>query len=121
MVEDKLSDKQMTNRERSNANLRPEWQPGQSGNPAGRPPIERCITSKIQEILLRTDKETGKTNAELVAEAMVRIAQKPSDTRGSASITKELLDRVEGKVKDTIEVEGGSIELIFTPARRRDG
>ncbi len=110
------SNKQMTSRERSNANLRPEWKPGESGNPLGRPPKDVSITSHIKR-LLEQEGEKGRTNAELIAQALIDIAKDSLNTKGKASIVKEVLDRVEGKVKDTLLVEGGSVSINYIPAK----
>lgn len=84
------------------------WKPGQSGNPAGRPKSDLCITSLVKE-LLEQDAGQGKTNAQLVAEAIVKLAKTP-DARGYVPTVKELLDRIEGKVADK-HILGGDIPV----------
>ena len=75
-------------------NLRPAWKPGQSGNPAGRPPKNISITSLVKAKLL-LPANNGKTYGELVADSLVELA-----TTGKDMVAiKELLDRVEGKVQ----------------------
>ena len=51
------------------------WKPGQSGNPKGRPPKNLSITSLVKE-RLEQEGEQGKTNAELIAEAIIELAKK---------------------------------------------
>jgi len=80
------------------------WQPGQSGNPNGRPKKDVCITSLVKE-LLGKDAGDGKTYAQLVAEAIVKLATTP-DARGHVPTIKELLDRMEGKVTQPVATEG---------------
>jgi len=78
------------------------FMPGQSGNPNGRPPKNKCITSLVKE-LLELDAGKGKTHGQLVAEAMVTLA-KETRFKGNVSAIKELLDRVEGPV--TLQIGG---------------
>ena len=89
------------------ANLLPPWQPGQSGNPKGRRKKEDTITSLVQEILEETDTKTGKTHQRLIAEAMVRLALKDSQ------VLKELLNRCEGKVTDTIDMRTEAVNILY--------
>jgi len=70
------------------------WKPGQSGNPKGRPPKNLSITSLVKEKLEQEGPE-GKTNAELIADAIIELA-----VSGDLSAIKELLDRTDGKVID---------------------
>ncbi len=84
------------------------FKPGQSGNPAGRPKNELCITAmlrnqldEIADITLKDGtKNTEKTWAELIVEAVLRGA-----ATGDGRLTKELLDRLEGKVADKFHGE----------------
>ena len=80
------------------------WMPGQSGNPNGRPKKDVCITSLVKE-LLEQDAGEGKTYAQLVAEAIVKLSTTP-DARGHVPTVKELLDRLEGKVTQPVATEG---------------
>ena len=80
------------------------WKPGESGNPAGRPKNKVYITEILRK-LLEQDAGDGKTNAELIAEAMVKLASSP-DARGHVPTVKELLDRLEGKVTQPVATEG---------------
>ena len=49
-----------TPRERSNANLKPAWKPGQSGNPAGRPKGARSkLSEDFCQALLDDFSESG--------------------------------------------------------------
>jgi hypothetical protein len=70
-------------------NLRP-WKKGQSGNPGGRP--KELISDASREWLTRINQKTGKTNAELVAEAQGKKALK-----GNTPAYNALADRTEGK------------------------
>jgi hypothetical protein len=91
-------------------NLRP-FQPGKSGNPGGRP--RKLVTEELQKIL--ASKTRG--GAKKLAEAMFRRA-----TEDSFQDSKEILDRVEGKVTEN---KGDERELVvvtcpldWTPRKR---
>jgi hypothetical protein len=73
-------------------NLRP-WQPGQSGNPGGRPK-RKPLTDAYARILDMTipGDEDGRTFAEAIALAMAKEAIK-----GKVHAATELADRVEGR------------------------
>ncbi len=68
------------------------FQPGQSGNPGGRPKIKQWRDALIAEVL-KPDEETGKPNIEVMAAACVKAAKS-----GDASAYKEIGDRLDGKV-----------------------
>lgn len=88
------------------------FKPGQSGNPNGRKKKEHCVTSLLTAYLKEVPPikaESGAANtqsfAELLARAMllgaVRAAQK-----GQPQLAHEVLDRVEGKAPDKMELTG---------------
>lgn len=78
------------------------FQKGQSGNPAGRPPKDVCLTSLVKEYLdeVPEGETDGKTWGQRVALAMVKGA-----ASGNAPLTKELFERVDGKVVERVEAE----------------
>ena len=80
------------------ANLKP-FQPGQSGNPGGRPK-GRSITSILREKLAEPAKgKRGKTKAEAIADVVIEQA-----LAGDPRFLREILERTEGKVTQTIQV-----------------
>ncbi len=91
----------------------PNWKPGQSGNPKGRPKKDISITSLVRE-LLEKEGAKGKTNAQLVAEAIIKLATSPN-ARGHVPTVQELINRLEGKVADIHKIEG---EILITPNMR---
>ena len=91
MTEEKSIDIQRDSKGRF---IKGRWKKGESGNPAGRPPKNLSITSLVKE-LLETEDATGKTNAELIAEAIIELAKKKD-----LPAIRELLDRIEGKVTE---------------------
>lgn len=95
------------------------WQPGQSGNPAGRPSNTKFISDYLKELLVKQAK-TGEINAELIAKALIELSKDPQ-ARGFVPAIKELLDRSEGKVPDTHKLESDvPVTIIFKPAGDKD-
>lgn len=78
----------------------PRWKPGESGNPAG--------TSKKQREQLTIRKWFDKHPDE-VAE-FVALGVKYAK-EGNSAYWQQVADRLWGKVKDVIEVQGGPIEI----------
>jgi hypothetical protein len=78
-------------------NLKP-WQPGQSGNPGGRP-RKLPLTDAARNWLEQVDHKSGLTNAERVVMALGRQALK-----GSYEAFKALADRAEGKPSQTVDL-----------------
>jgi Family of unknown function (DUF5681) len=72
-------------------NLKP-WQPGQSGNPGGRP-RKKPITEALIELLAEIPPGKKKENARLLAEKLLSMAR-----GGSVAAAHEILNRIEGKV-----------------------
>lgn len=116
MVEKELADRQRTSREISNANLKP-FQPGHSGNPAGRTPNKKYLSEIARDLLEKIPKgELEGRNADiLVVLALIRKAL-GGDTRA----IEMLHDWTEGKVIDTHKFEGDAvINLIRESVGRR--
>ena len=67
------------------------WKPGESGNPAGRPK-SKPFKDALQAILDNPD-QLAKTAAALVARSHT----------GDVGAIKEIADRLDGKVTDTLE------------------
>lgn len=65
------------------------WQPGQSGNPAGRPPKGEALTDVLK----------SKINKEEIADKLIEIAME----KGDLAALKYIYDRVDGRPKETIE------------------
>jgi hypothetical protein len=83
----------------STENLKP-WQPGQSGNPGGRPRT-KLITAELERMLEQeAPAANGKTWAAVIAEALLKKARK-GDVRAIA----ELANRIEGKARQTVDLE----------------
>src|SRR5262245_38389815 len=85
------------------------FKPGQSGNPNGRPKgssLNRLIKDKLDEA---NRKKLTSSNGEVVAETLVAKA-----TKGNLEAIKIVLDRVEGKPRQRIDLggtDGGAIPI----------
>jgi len=99
------------------------WQKGQSGNPKGRPKGDICLTTHIKRVLAEVcedPKADGRTYAELFARALIANAIK-----GNGPAIKEILNRVDGVTKQTIDLalrthEQALTELELLDARPGD-
>lgn len=88
-----------------------KWVKGQSGNPKGRPKKDNTLISLLKDELDKIpplkDKETGRKNtktwAKLLAEALPPAAYKGL-LSGNVKPYAILLERIEGKVKDVIDL-----------------
>ena len=84
-----------------------KWQPGQSGNPSGRP-SRKFLTESLEKLLRETDKKTGKPNYELVMKALMAAARK-----GNVKALNLVLERMEGKVADELDLRAsGEVKLV---------
>ena len=99
---DELTDKKRTNREKSNANLKP-FKPGEVHNPNGRPPNKKYLSEIARELLeqIPTGELQGRNADVLVVLALVRKA-----LGGDTKAIEMLHDWTEGKVTDTHKIMG---------------
>ena len=65
------------------------WEPGQSGNPAGRPKKGMALTDIL----------AAKVDKEAIAERLIELAME----RGDITALKYIYDRIDGRPKETIE------------------
>jgi hypothetical protein len=88
-----------------------QFKPGQSGNPGGRPRGE-SVTATLRRLLEK--QHNGKSIQELVAERIIKEA-----LTGKFQFAKELLDRVEGRPAQKLELDSKEPLLTFVvPAPR---
>lgn len=97
-----LTDKKRTNREISNANLRP-FKPGEVHNPNGRPPNKKYLSEIARDELPKVPRGEleGRNTDLLVVLALVRKA-----LGGDTKAIEMLHDWTEGKVTDTHKIMG---------------
>lgn len=92
----------------------PLWQPGQSGNPGGRPkrkPISDAMRAHLDKTYSGSRKEyKGMTNAEVLAIAQFELAVEKGDMRAAV----EIADRVEGRVPQEMQ-HGGTGDGVPIP------
>ncbi len=86
------------------------WEPGESGNPAGRQPDS--LTTLLKSYLEQGD---GKAHKKKVVQALVDLAQSIGSS-GQVAAIKEIFDRVDGKVID----KHISITVTATPESIRE-
>ena len=94
------------NKGRNIENLR-MWQPGESGNPAGRPRKAYSLTQMLREYGERVDVEGGPTRAQQLAEVMWKAALK-----GDRDIAKYIIDRMDGKPKERLEMAEDRVNRV---------
>ena len=97
-------------------NLTP-WQPGQSGNPNGRPKGSGSITAMLKKLMSEpttiTD-EDGEEHTTSVAEAIaIRLTRMAM--YGDVKATKEILDRTDGKLTELLSASLSSETIDVTP------
>ena len=83
------------------------FKPGQSGNPKGRPKKEVCLTSQLKDRLDEVPKvlpDGSPNNRELTWAGIISERVVLEAAKGNPSIIKELLERIDGKVKDKLDV-----------------
>lgn len=82
--------------------------PGQSGNPGGKRPGTVSLVAKLRQYLVEHPEEV-----KAIIEAMAKQGK-----LGNMMATKEMLDRIDGKVAETHRLEGElPIKLVFVPAQ----
>ena len=78
-----------------------EFQPGQSGNPKGRPKSITLSEAYRHQLAQPVPKDReGRTYAEVIAALMCQRA-----TQGDVAAAKEICDRVEGRAPQKIDVD----------------
>jgi len=105
-----MDDKQRDNRERSNSNLNP-FKPGQTGNPAGRPKVDKTLAGLANQFMdrLASDfkvfdkmaKEFGLGATALVRDVWVMSWLNKGAT-GNPTYLQEYLNRTDGKIPDRV-------------------
>lgn len=95
------------------------WKPGQSGNPKGRPKniqyLSEMLRDQLDQVPDTIDGEPNtKTWRDLICDSILRAAVKGNQP----ALTKELLDRIEGKVTDKHRIESElPVRIEFVPAQ----
>lgn len=90
-----------------------KWKPGESGNPAGRPPSS--ITSELRKLSEEIGAD-GVTGRKKLADKLWALAM-----YGKIDAIDKIIDRLDGKVPDKHQIEGaeaGMVVIKFVPANR---
>jgi len=89
----------------ANPNIKPRWKKGESGNPAGRPKGSRNYRTLFREayMAIAKDLKLGKDPDVLLVEILKRGIKEA--LKGNYSFYKDIMDRLYGKPKQTIETE----------------
>ena len=75
------------------------WKPGESGNPNGRPPKNWTWKDLLEEAMDEKD-ATGVPVKKIIVKRMVELAK-----RGDLQATKEIIDRMDGKAKQSTDLQ----------------
>lgn len=86
-----------------NPNGNPNWKKGESANPNGRPKgsvsIVAAIKKKLEEEHPTSTPEQKKLWLDMIVEKIF-----DAGIKGEASILKDMIDRVDGKAKETLDL-----------------
>jgi hypothetical protein len=106
---------------RTPANLPPvetRFKPGVSGNPGGQPK-EKPFTDAYRKFSkMSIEKIKALNTDELTAAEAVAVGILREGIKGKPVAAQEAADRAEGKVKQTVEVEGGLADAFVVAAER---
>ena len=105
--------------------IEPRWKKGESGNPAGRPPGIPNAKTRYKRLLELTSKKTNPvtgleeefTQLELMDMALFKKA-----LSGNINAYKELLDRLEGKAQQSVDIttDGESLKSNLDPEQAKE-
>jgi hypothetical protein len=123
----KITDKQRNSSDEVGYGKPPKgssWQPGQSGNPKGRPKGVTLSEALRRMLAEQAPGRSEETYAEAIARALCKQAAK-----GNVLAAKEIADRTEGKPKQAVDMNirdwrdmasayGFSEEDVFNEAKR---
>ena len=106
------------------AGLKPPWEPGQSGNPDGRPKKPECISSQLRDLIegqpIKLFEQWKKKERELTGAQIIAMAMFAKMKKGDHQLVKEGLNRMEGRVPHQVSGPGGApVEVTVTDARSK--
>ena len=87
------------------------WRPGESGNPKGRPK-SKPITAAMRELLERNDGEAIR--------ALAAVGLKKALSGKDFRFYKEYVDRIDGKVAESLDVTTGGDSLAVPGVKAAD-
>jgi hypothetical protein len=77
------------------------WKPGESGNPTGKKKGTRHFSTLIREAITKVATDTGTSDDKEIVRALVEKAK-----AGDLKAVDMVLDRVDGKAEETINLDG---------------
>ena len=96
-------------------NLRPPWKPGETGNPMGRPQGKSMVTILRElldkNMLMPTDPITGEAtdSGRLSIREILMMQLVSLGIKGDRHAIESILDRLEGRGSQGVEVSGGMV------------
>ena len=91
------------------------FQPGQSGNPRGRPSAEVCLTALLRAALAEKDVEGKRTKARAVIDALVEQA-----LEGKTAAIQQIFDRIDGLLQPILQAPELDLEAIAKAMKIED-
>ena len=110
---EKLADGANTERNTKYPNLRAPWKPGESGNLSGRPKKQSLMHEELTEL----------ANDPKFVKRFIAATAKRALAKGVAGFltTREILDRVDGPVRQELNISGNlSLEAVLEAHKRID-
>jgi hypothetical protein len=86
-----------------------KFQPGQSGNPRGRPRKHHSVTEALEKYVNTKDKLSGKQRREVLAAELWRIATRGEDDKAKLQAIKYIYDRIDGRPRESVELTGADM------------
>ncbi len=77
------------------------FQPGQSGNPAGKPKGSLSVVSALKKELARIPDGEKKTQLKLLVEKIIEKGVKDGDVQ----MLKDIVNRIDGLPRETIDIQ----------------
>jgi hypothetical protein len=78
---------------------------GQSGNPKGRPRKGKSLTEALEKVL-KQKRQDGRKNYDALATTLIELALQDKNIQA----LRYIYDRVDGKPRETVELENGVLE-----------
>jgi hypothetical protein len=88
---------------------------GTSGNPYGRPKRGKSLTGILEKALSKK-REDGRTNKAALADTLIEMAIKEKNVAAA----RYIFDRLDGKPKETVELENTAIETKLLEVFKND-
>lgn len=100
--------------------IEPRWQPGESGNPNGRPKGARSLSTILKEMLeeeIEVNIDGVKSKKQFQEVIIRKLIKKAND--GDIKAIQEIFDRVEGKSKQVVDMnfdmQKETVRQLFAP------